>query len=157
VNLRFTKGCENTLTVNRHRFVERGHICGERLRICIPVIRNIALHVSDPKGIPLELDRYFTKDGLRQRLNLPLDEDAGAKLSLIFRLLERISEPDRVELLARRIGRFTREEAAYWLSRTTRFAPYANRWAVSGLRTMLGGQPNDPGVERMLAQLRDGV
>jgi len=142
---------------SRHRFVERGHLCGERLRICIPILRSILVSVCDSKGIPLELEHYLTREGLRHRLNLPLNEEAGAKLCLIFRLQERIIEPERVELLARRIERFTREEAAYWLSRTTRFTPDANRWAVAGLRTMLGGQPKDPGVERMLSQLRNGV
>jgi len=51
-------------------------------------------------------------------------------------------------------GGFTREEAAYWLSRTTSFGTDANRWALSGLRVMLGGQPKDPAVQRMLERLR---
>jgi hypothetical protein len=83
-----------------------------------------------------------------------LDEEAGCKLSLIFRLRERILEMDRVELIARRVQRFTREEAAYWYSRTTNFGEAANRWARAGMRTMLGGQPGDPAVEEMLAELR---
>jgi hypothetical protein len=56
--------------------------------------------------------------------------------------------------MARRIERFTREEAAYWLSRMTSFSPDARRWAVAGMRLMLGGQANDSGVERMLERLR---
>ena len=30
--------------------------------------------------------------------------------------------------MARRLARFTREEAVYWLSRTTSFGSDANRW-----------------------------
>jgi len=88
-------------------------------------------------------------------LNLPLDEEAGAKLSLIFRLQERLDDLDRVELIARRVTRFTREEAIYWLSRTTSYGPDANRWAVSGLRILLGGTSKDAqGVARMLKRLQ---
>jgi hypothetical protein len=103
---------------------------------------------------PLELQQYVSKEGLRFRGNLPLDEEAGCKLALMFRLHERVKEQDRVELIARRIDRFTREEAAYWLSRISNFGDDANRWAVSGLKILLGGQPRDPAVERMLAQMR---
>src|SRR5262249_19815992 len=61
---------------------------------------------------------------------------------------------DRVELMARRLARFTREEAVYWLSRTTSFGSDANRWAIAGLRIMLGGHAKEPAVERMLERLR---
>jgi predicted YcjX-like family ATPase len=74
---------------------------------------------------------------------------------LIFRLQERILDLDRVELIARRVARFTREEAVYWLSRMISFGPDANRWAISGLRIMLGGQAKDTAVERMLARLKE--
>ncbi len=37
---------------------------------------------------------------------------------------------------------------------TTRYGADANRWAVTGLRILLGGQPNDKGVQRMLGRLR---
>ena len=42
-------------------------------------------------------------DRRRGRGNLPLDDEAGCKLALMFKLQERIKELDRVELLARRI------------------------------------------------------
>ena len=113
--------------------------------------------MRDEYGIPLELQRYLTREGLALRVNLPLDEEAGAKLGLIFRLQERLIDLDRVELIARRVARFTREEALYWLSRTTSFEPDANRWAVAGLRLMLGGQAHDPAVERMLQRLREST
>lgn len=138
------------------RLVQRGHLAGSAQRRCLPVLRRIVERVCDENGIPLELQRYLSQNGLKLRLNLPLDEEAGAKLGLIFRLQERVIDLDRVELMARRVARFTREEAVYWLSRTTSYGPDANRWAISGLRVVLGGQPNDPGVERMLQELQAG-
>ncbi|AUB81862.1 DUF7680 family protein [Candidatus Thiodictyon syntrophicum] len=136
------------------KLAERGHVSGDNLRRCLPVLRNIVASVQDESGVPLEIQRYLTQDGLRLRVNLPLDEESGAKLALIFRLQERVADQDRVELMARRVERFTREEAAYWLSRMTSFSPDARRWAVAGMRLMLGGQANDSGVERMLERLR---
>jgi hypothetical protein len=138
------------------RSMEIGFIAGEPQRLCLPVFRQIVERVRDRGGVPLELQRYLTNDGLRLRLNLPLDEEAGSKLGLIFRLQLRVKELDRIELMARRIARFTAEEASYWLSRTTHFGPDANRWAVSGMRIMLGGQPKDPAVEKMIEKLRAG-
>ncbi|MBV5274345.1 MAG: hypothetical protein JZU52_12130 [Lamprocystis purpurea] len=136
------------------RLAERGHLLGDALRRCLPILRGIVSGVQDESGIPLEIQRYLTQEGLRLRLNLPLDEESGAKLALIFRLQERVTDLDRVELMARRIERFTREEAAYWLSRMVSFSPDARRWAVAGMRLMLGGQARDPGVERMLERLK---
>lgn len=133
---------------------EMGFIVGEPQRICLPVLRGMVERVRDRSGIPLELQRYLTTEGLRLRLNLPLDEDVGPKLGLIFRLQLRVKELDRVELIARRVARFTGEEAAYWLSRTVHFGPDASRWALSGLRVVLGGQPKDPAIPRMLDRLR---
>jgi hypothetical protein len=133
---------------------ERGLIYGQAQRRCLPVIREIVSQVTNDSGIPLELDRFLGDKRITFRGNLPLDEEAGCKLSLIFRLRERILEMDRVELIARRVQRFTREEAAYWYSRTTNFGEAANRWARAGMRTMLGGQPGDPAVEEMLMELR---
>lgn len=133
---------------------ERGLIYGQAQRRCLPVLREIVSQVTNESGIPLELDRFLSQDRITFRGNLPLDEEAGCKLSLIFKLRERVQEMDRVELIARRVQRFTREEAAYWYSRMTNFGEPANRWARAGMRTMLGGQPNDPAVEEMLAELR---
>jgi hypothetical protein len=134
--------------------VERGHLYGEAQRCCLPILQNLVATVCDDAGVPLELQRYLTPQGLRLRVNLPLNEEAGAKIALICRLQERVNDRERVELIARRVARFTREEAAYWLSRMTSFSDDAKRWAVAGLRLMLGGQPKDPGVERMLERLR---
>ena len=134
--------------------VERGHIKGEVLRRLLPLLKRACSHVVDPAGVLTQVDRYLSQEGLRLRLTLPIDDEAGAKLALIFRLQERLPDADRVELIARRVLLFSREEALYWLSRVTDFGPDANRWAISGLRLLLGGQPNDPGVERMLESFR---
>ncbi len=134
---------------------ERGHLYGENLKILQPRIKAILEPVADDAGIPLNLHRFISTQGLRFRGNLPLDEEAGAKLALIIKLQSRLHNPERLELLARRIQRFSREEAAYWLGRTTHYSTDANRWAVSGLRTMLCGATNhDPGIERQLNRLR---
>jgi len=140
----------------RKTLVEIGYLAGEPQRRCLPILRKIVAGVRDDSDIPLELQRYLTQDGLRHRITLPLDEEAGAKLGLIFRLHSRMKEMDRVELIARRVAKFTREEAVYWLSRTTSFGPDASRWALTGLRILLSGQPGDrKGVTRMLNNLRD--
>jgi hypothetical protein len=133
---------------------ESGLLYGSQLQRCLPVVRGIISRISDRKGIPLELTQYLKDRRIAFRGNLPLDDDAGPKLALIFRLQERIKELDRVELIARRIERFTREEAAYWHSRISTFGDAANRWAMAGMKIMLAGQPRDPNVETILEELR---
>jgi hypothetical protein len=131
-----------------------GHIAGEAQRRVLPVLKSVLGRVRDQAGVPLHLERWMTVEGLRRMVTLPLDEEAGARLALVFRLHERIADLDRVELIARRVERLTREEANYLLSRTTRFDPAANRWATAGLRIMLGGQAKDPAVRETLDRLR---
>jgi hypothetical protein len=138
----------------RNLLEDRGNTSGEALRQCLPVLRKIVEPVTDKSGVPLELQRYLTTEGLRLRGNLPLDEESGAKLALIFRLQDRIQNLDRVELIAWRVAQFTREEAVYWLSRITNYGADANRWGISGLRTMLCGHGKDDGVGKMLARFR---
>jgi hypothetical protein len=133
---------------------ESGLLYGPQLQRCLPVLRGIISRICDRKGIPLEPPRFLKDRRIAFRGNLPLDDDAGPKLALIFRLQERIKELDRVELIARRIERFTREEAAYWHSRISTFGDAANRWAMAGMKIMLAGQPRDPNVETILEELR---
>lgn len=133
---------------------ERGLLYGEQQLRLLPVIRAILSRVNNQGEIPLELHRFLPKNRILFRGNLPLDDEAGCKLALIFKLQQRIKEMDRVELLARRIERFTKEEAAYWHSRITSFGRDANRWALAGMKIILAGQPRDPGVETMLEKLR---
>lgn len=143
-----------SLTPRNGNLAERGHLAGDALRRVLPILRAIVAPVQDESGIPLKLERFLTQEGLRLRVNLPLDEDAGAKLALICRLQERVTDMERVELMARRVARFTGEEAAYWLSRMTSFGPDASRWAVAGMRIMLCGQAQDAGVGRMLERMQ---
>lgn len=141
----------------RENYADRGHVSGEIQRLMLPLLRTIVARVKDAHGVPLHLERWLTTEAMRQPITLPLDEESGAKLALIFRLQERVADRERIELMVRRIERLTREEAQYFLTRTTRFGNDANRWAVSGLRILLGGQAKDPAVARTLGRLRAGL
>ncbi|SHE33815.1 hypothetical protein SAMN02745218_00177 [Desulfofundulus australicus DSM 11792] len=134
---------------------DRGLLYGQPLRRCLPVIRNIVSRVCDHAGVPLELQRVFDNGRITFRGNLPLDEEAGAKLSLIFKLREGVKDMDRIELMAWRVQRFSREEAVYWLTRATQYGEAASRWARSGMRIMLGGQPGDREILHLLEKLRE--
>lgn len=133
---------------------ERGLVYGHALRRCLPVIRDIVRGICDLSGVPLELHRFLQGERITFRGNLPLDEEAGSKIALIFKLQERVRDMDRVELIVRRVERFSREEAAYWLTRATHYGDTVNRWAQTGMRIMLGGQPGDKAVLQQLEKLR---
>jgi len=137
-------------------FKELGLLYGATQRRCLPVVRSIIGRVCDNAGIPLELQRFLLNGHGRIifRGNLPLDDEAGAKLALIFKLQERVQALDRTELIALRVERFSREEAIYWLSRTTQYGAAVNRWTQAGMRIMLGGQPGDRDIGQMLEHLR---
>lgn len=142
------------LVAPRSVLQDRGMLYGPSQVRCLPVLQTILARVCDKAGIPLELHRVLQGKRITYRGNLPLDEEAGCKLALVFRLQEKIRELDRVELLARRVDRFTREEAAYWHSRISSFGDAANRWAAAGMKTMLAGPSRDPNVAIMLEELR---
>ncbi len=142
------------LVTPRSILKERGLIYGQPQRRCLPVIRNILMRICDDAGIRLELHQYLNGKRITFRGNLPLDAESGYKLALMFKLQERIKEMDRVELIARRVDRFTREEAGYWFSRISTFGDAANRWAAAGMKVMLGGHPKDHNVEIMLKSVR---
>lgn len=134
--------------------LDRGALFGDPLVRLLPIVKKILSGIRSEQGIALELQRYVDGLPVAFRGNLPLDEEAGYKLALIFKLQERLKELDRVELMARRVEKFSREEAAYWFSRVSDFGPEANRWAQAGLRIMLAGQPHDPAIQTMLEKLR---
>lgn len=144
----------NSKSAGRPYLKDQGLLYGQSLRRCLPAVVAISGRVCNDAGIPLELHRFFNNGRVTFRGNLPLDEEAGVKLSLIFKLQERMKDMDRVELIARRVERFSREEAAYWLTRATQYGSEANRWALAGMRIMLGGRPEDKAVLRMLEKLR---
>lgn len=133
---------------------DRGLLYGQPLRRCLPMIRHVIRNVCDHSGVPLELEQLLGNSRNTYRGNLPLDDEAGVKLALLFKLRERINDMDRVELIAWRIERFSYEEAAYWLSRATQYGNAANRWAQAGMRIMLGGQPGDKKIPNLLEQFR---
>ncbi len=142
------------LVAPRSVLKERGLLYGPQQRRCTPILRTIMTRINNFKGIPLELQQYLNGSRITFRGNLPLDDEAGYKMALIFKLQERIKDLDRIELIARRVDRFTREEAAYWYSRITTYGDAANRWAAAGMKVMLAGNTKDPHVEKMLTDLR---
>jgi len=144
----------NGLIAPRSVLVEKGLVYGPTQKRCLPVLRTILARVTDHRDIPMELQQYLNGPRVEFRGNLPLDDEAGYKVALIFKLQERIKELDRVELIARRVERFTREEAGYWFSRMSTYGDAANRWAMAGMKIMLSGHPKDPNVEAMLNELR---
>lgn len=148
--VRRTDKGEKEVTVLR----DRGLLYGGPLRRCLPVLRKLTSTIVDDAGISLNIPYYLGPSGSSYRGNLPLDKAAGTKLALLFKLLERVRDMDRAELMAWRIARFTAEEALYWLSRATESGATGNRWALAGMRIMLGGQPGDKGIEQMLFQVR---
>jgi len=135
------------------RLVDRGVLYGDQLRRCLPGIQQVLSRVRDENDKHLDLHQFLQGKTNSFRGNLPLDDGAGSKLALLFRLQERVQDLDRVELMARRIDNFTDEEAAYWLSRITHFSKASNRWAVAGMRIMLGGMPGDPAIVEMNKEL----
>lgn len=142
------------LVAPRSILKERGLLYGPQQVRCLPVLRTILTRIHDYQGVALELQQYLNGSRITFRGNLPLDAEAGYKMALIFKLQERIKELDRVELIARRVDRFTREEAGYWYSRMTTYGDAANRWAAAGMKMMLAGHPKDKNVEQMLEDLR---
>jgi hypothetical protein len=133
---------------------DRGLMYGESLRRCLPALQQMLARIRDENDRPLDLHQFLQGKSVTFRGNLPLDEGAGAKIALLFRLQERVKDLDRVELMALRIDSFTAEEATYWLSRILHFGTAGNRWAAAGMRLMLGGMPGDPSISSMLRTLR---
>ena len=133
---------------------DRGLIYGPSLRRCLLPLRAMLALVIDPAGIPLHIEEVLIDRRFAFRGNLPLNDEAGAKIALLCKLQERVQDLDRVELMAWRIERFSREEALYWWTRVTQFGPEASLWAQAGMRVMLGGQPGDPAIGTMLTSLR---
>lgn len=142
------------LKVPRSILLEKGLLYGPSQKRCIPVLKTILARIKNHKDINMELQQFLNGSRVEFRGNLPLDDEAGYKMALLFKLQERIKELDRVELIARRVDRFTMEEAGYWFSRMSSYGDAANRWAMAGMKIMLAGHPRDPNIETMLGDLR---
>lgn len=146
-----TEGMSNP----RAKTVERGNLYGDSVRACLPVLKRILEEVKDEQGIPLGLETYMNTKGLQQTdLNFPLDETAGARLALFFRLQSKVKDVDRIELIGRRVAMFSREEAVYWLANVTTADPALRSWATSGLRILLCGDAGDKRAPRILEKVR---
>lgn len=149
--------CERRYQENgTSRLFEYGRIYNGALRTCKPAICRMIGQILDEAGRPLDLPELIDEK-IEYRGQLPLDETAGAKLALLFKLHPVVRSQDRIELMAWRIERFSREESLYWLSKVS-IQTYGRRgveWAKSGLRLMLAGQQKDKEeVRRLLEQLR---
>lgn len=143
------------LTNPRAKHVERGTLHGDSVRACLPVLKRILEEVKDDQGIPLGLERLMSAQGLKKTdLNFPLDEVAGARLALFFRLQSKVKDVDRIELIGRRVAMLSREEAVYWLANVTTADPALRSWATSGLRILLCGESGDKRVPRILERMR---
>lgn len=140
----------------RTKLKEWGVLFNGNRRACLPAIRSMMNGAADDQGRALDIASLLD-DKSSFRGQIPLDETTGGKLSLLFRLQGMVRDMNRVELMAWRIARFSREETMYWLTRVSSSA-YGRRsveWAKSGLRVMLAGQQNDKEeVQRLLEQLR---
>lgn len=123
---------------------------------CRNVLRLIVSKELDERGVPAGYEKYLTTD-LNHRGDILLSDETGAKLALLFILHDPRNSPERLELMAWRIERFTREEALYWLSKVT-IPTYGKKslfWAKWGLQMMLAGRENDKEVVReILGKIR---
>lgn len=138
------------------RLKEWGMIFNGNLRACLPAIQDMMSAVTDDRGV--ELNVQILLDGtIRYRGHIPIDEETGCRLALLFRLQGLVRDRNRAELMAWRISRFSREETLYWFAKTSSsaYGKSSIEWAKSGLRVMLAGQQTNPKeVQRLLEQLR---
>lgn len=149
--------CERTATdTGTTRLKEYGRIYNGTLRTCNDAICLMMSQMLDDLGRPLGIHELID-DKIVYRGNIPLDVPTGAKLALLFKLHPQIRSQERIELMAWRIERFSREETLYWLGKIS-IPTYGQRgieWAKSGLRLMLAGQQRDgEDVAKLLEQLR---
>lgn len=152
--------CERRATeAGKTKLWEYGRIFNGNFRTCKVAIRYMMSQVTDNAGRPLGLQEFIDSK-VAYRGQIPLDEVTGAKLALLFKLHGQVRSPERIELMAWRIERFSREETMYWLSKVSVESFYGKRgieWAKSGLRLMLAGQQKDgKEVQRLLEALRKG-
>lgn len=135
-----------------------GLFYGPRVTPCLPVLRRVlgAVRTPDSDNAPMGLENLIDHGRFCWQGTLPLDEEAGLKLSLLFKLQRGVRSADRVEMIARRLARFSRAEALYWFSRATSFGKPLSGWSQSGMRVMLGGSSRASGddVTAALEELR---
>jgi len=109
-------------------------------RVCKQSLKHYLSRETDQAGIPLEYHKHITDAFPTFSITFPNDySEACSKLALFFRLQKGVHDVNKIALMAQRIENFTREEAAYWLSRTLHGTDEHKKWAVKGLRIMLAG------------------
>lgn len=145
------------------RFNDREHqFYGDIMRRVLSegLLARMVSSVTDVDEVPMELGKILVPniiDRIDLPLQIPLDEEAGFKLGLLFSLSSKLQDKDRVELMARRIDRFAREEAAYWYSRITRMDKDLQVMAMKGLKITLcgdGSKEDRPRVQKALEKLK---
>ena len=104
-------------------------------------LKRYLFHETNQAGIPLEYHRHITDSFPNFEIVFENEQDsqACAKLALLFRLQKGVHDVSKIALMAQRIEKFTREEAAYWLFKTLCGSEEHKKWAVKGLRIMLAG------------------
>lgn len=130
---------------NQTKDVAHGTFDESILRICQKPIRLMVQWVQDYRGISLSLHKILIPE-TTFRGYLPLDERAGACLSLFSELCTGHMRPEMLQLMAWRISNMQYEEATYLLGKATLPALGNERtkgWAKKGLRIMLGGTSSD--------------
>lgn len=148
--------CERYTTEKKtEKLREYGCIYNGALRHCRRAIQVMLSEVTDEAGRSLGLDKLLEGE-ITYRGNLPLNDTIGAKLALLAKLHPQVRRADRVELMAWRIERFTREETFYWLTKVS-VPTYGRRgieWAKSGLRLMLAGRQDD---KKVISEILDKI
>ena len=148
--------CERYVTEKKTvKLREYGCIYNGALRHCRRAIKIMLAEVTDEAGRSLGLDELIEGE-IAYRGNLPLNETIGAKLALLAKLHPQVRRADRLELMAWRIERFTREETFYWLTKVS-VPTYGRRgmeWAKSGLRLMLAGRQGD---KKVIGEILDKI
>lgn len=130
----------------------------EQFNRCFRIISHwLQLLVICPKtGAPLNLHLRLKNLPKRGR-TIEISEDAWTRIAFLAKLTKGMTDMNRVELIALRINRMTREECVYWYSWTNR-PEHVGTWSVKGLRIMLAGDGTDrEAVQKMLSDLRSGV
>ncbi len=149
--------CERSISPRgRKCLVEHGFMHNGKLRFCKDAIRTMLSRVANDSGELLELHTLID-DKIAFRGRMPLDDTTGAKLALLFLLQSAIPDMERVEMMAWRIERFTREESMYWVSKITvpTYGEKSISWAKTGLRAMLAGRAEDKeDIQKVLNTIR---
>jgi len=117
-----------------------GMMDSAKYRACKQSLKHYLSRETDQAGIPLEYHSYITDAFPTFSITFPNDcSEACVKLALLFRLQKGVHDINKIVLMAQRIEKFTKEEAAYWLSKTLYDTEEHKKWAVKGLRIMLAG------------------